>query len=442
MTSIAQFTSPGHCMSRFPIASAVVSCLLTERDHLGKIDWLTVAKFLGGGERLSCHTSLRPSWQGNTVVYCADICHIETCPPNFLLLLHQSLKMQAETGVPTQLLTADKPYKWIRQEIEQADAYKDYVQIFRLSMEYVGDSRFMDNLMYSITFSNFVINDWGAEAVWRKDGGKVLHNPTERMYETILHNSTWWYYGPHHPRTKESVAMINKRHQNYAKKFPGNFSHAADYLYTLCFSAALVHRFRLRLQLSGFSRKQKIAAHLCLKELAKLFLVEQPGKPEENWVPLLTVARFPEDWDGIVAFCEDVENNHSKITDAGHMVAEALFDHFAYCNFPPLLRPLGRAIPIALSNPQLLVAHRIKPVNPVLARVIIFAVGTFIWFMETFLPDPKIATQEAIQERARTRKAQHREDRRILDKGFPHTFAQHHQGAAATCPFIVKQHDS
>ncbi|KAJ4339706.1 hypothetical protein N0V95_007720 [Ascochyta clinopodiicola] len=348
--------------------------------------------------------------------------------------------MQAPIDSSTPLPVSNKPYKWIHQEIEKADPYKDYIEIFRLSVEYVPDSDFMNALMYTITFSNFPSNNWGAEVVWRKDGGKVLHNPSARMDETLLHNSTWWYYGPHHPRTKASVAIINKRHQKYAKQYPGNFSHPSDYLYTLCFSAALVHRFRLRLRLPGFNEKQKIAAHLCLKEHAKNFVVEQPGKPDAEWVPLLSVATFPEDWDGIIAFCEDVENNHLQVTDAGHMIAEALFDHFAYRYFPPLLRPLGRAIPIALSSPKILTAHSIKPVNPFLADVIIFILGTFIWLMEAIMPDPKTAALEIIQERAKTR--QRAEEIRASDKGFPQKFAELHQGSAATCPFIVKKHSS
>lgn len=337
------------------------------------------------------------------------------------------------------LLAADKPYKWIRQEIEQSDPYTDYEKIFRLSMEYAGDSAFMNNMMYALTFSNFIPNEWGSEAVWRHDGGRVLHSPTDRMYETLLHNSTWWFYGPRHPKTLDSIAIINKRHQYRAKPYPGAFAHPIDYTYVLCFSAALNHRIRLRLRLSGFSSKQRVAAHLCLKEFTHLFLVEQPGQPEKEWVPLSSVATFPEDFDGIIAFCENVEDNHMEVTDAGHMVAEALFDHFAYSHFPPFLRHLGRAIPIALSLPQLLAAHRIKPVNPILARIIIFVVGTFIWLMETFMPDPKIAARELMEQRIRASKVKDREVRRAMDKGFPAVFEQNHQGAAALCPFRVNE---
>ncbi|KAF1930572.1 uncharacterized protein M421DRAFT_44520, partial [Didymella exigua CBS 183.55] len=280
------------------------------------------------------------------------------------------------------------PYKWIRQEIEQSHPYAEYEKIFRLSMEYAGDSAFMNNMMYALTFSNFIPNEWGSAVVWRDDGGRVLHSPTDRMYETLLHNSIWWFYGPRHPKPLESIAIINKRHQYRAKQHPDAYSHPIDYTYVLCFSATLMHRFRLRLRLAGFTPKQKIAAHLCLREFAHLFLVERAGQPSAPWAPLSTMANSPADFDGLMAFCEDVENNHMYVTDAGHMVAEALFDHFAYSHFPPFLRHFGRAIPIVLSLPQMLRAHRIKPVNPVLAWLIISAVGGFIWFAETFLPDP------------------------------------------------------
>ena len=125
-------------------------------------------------------------------------------------------------------LAADKPYKWIRQEIEQSDPYTEYEKIFRLSMEYAGDSAFMNNMMYALTFSNFIPNEWGSEIVWRHDGGRVLHSPTDRMYETLLHNSTWWFYGPRHPKTLESIAIINKRHRYRAKQNTGAFAHTID----------------------------------------------------------------------------------------------------------------------------------------------------------------------------------------------------------------------
>lgn len=134
-------------------------------------------------------------------------------------------------------------------------------------------------------------------------------------------------------------------------------------------------------------------------------------------------------------YCEDFENNHMAKTDKGYMIAEALFDQFADRFFPHALRPLGRSIPITLSLPQTLKAHRIQPTNPVFARIIVFLVGTFMWIMETFFPDPKISYQETLQLQLADKN--HKEETRKLDSGFPATFARNHQGAAAFCPFSV-----
>lgn len=306
--------------------------------------------------------------------------------------------------------------------------------IWRLSIEYTGGGDFIQNMIYALTFSNFVPTEWGAEAVWRDDGGKVIHHSTDRVYETQYHNSVWWFYGPHHPETKKSVQIINRRHEYYAKKYPGNFSHDIDYHYVLCFEAISVHRFRERLGLSGFTEKQKIAAAIFWREMAKLFTIEVPGKPLKEWRGL---ENFPQDWDSMYQFCEDVENNHMAVTDQGHMIAEALFDQFAYRFFVPALRPLGRALPIALSIPQTLKAHRIKPVNPLLARVIVFVVGTFMWIMETFGPDPKISYQESLRNKSAEQKRDLSQYKSRLDAGFPYSFEQNHKGSAALCPFSV-----
>lgn len=332
-------------------------------------------------------------------------------------------------------LYANKPYKWVKQEIEASDPEKDYEKIWRLSIEYTGGGDFIQNMIYALTFPNFIANDWGAEVIWRDDGGKVLNRSTDRVNETQHHNSVWWFYGPHHPETKRSTHAINKRHEYYAKKYPGNFTHAIDYTYVLCFTAISVDRLRQRLRLSGFNEKQKIAAHRFWKEMSHLFFVEVPGKPLEEWLPL---TKFPEDWNAMYLFCENVENNHMDQTEKGHLIAEALFDQFAYRFFPPSLRFLGRAFPITLSLPQTLKAHQIRPTSPILARIIIFVLGTFMWFMETFFPDPKISYQESIRLKTANEKAKFDAQKRDMDRRFPTVFGDNHRASPAFCPFAMK----
>ncbi|KAL4905627.1 hypothetical protein BDW74DRAFT_177995 [Aspergillus multicolor] len=291
-----------------------------------------------------------------------------------------------------------KPYKWLHHELATSDPYKDYAKIWRLPIEYTAGGNLMQNLIYATTFSNFIATPWGSEAVRRGDGGKVIHAATSR-----------------------SVHAIDKRHEHYAALYPGHFAHTEDFTYVLCFTAISVHRLRTRLGLAGFSEKQKIAAHLFWREMGRLFFVEVPGKPLDEWIPMTSHpdAKFPSDWDSMVSFCQGIEDHGLQVTEKGHYIAEARFDQFAYRFFLRGLRGLGRALPVALSLPQALREHQIEPVNPVLVRVVLFVVESFIWFAEVFLPDPKEGDEG-------------------LDKGFPAVFAEDHAGQAGACQFAVE----
>lgn len=63
------------------------------------------------------------------------------------------------------MMTAPKkPYKWIGKEIESLDPYTDYEKIFRLSASYGGND-FINNLIYTLIFPNFVVTEHGAETI-------------------------------------------------------------------------------------------------------------------------------------------------------------------------------------------------------------------------------------------------------------------------------------
>ena len=123
-------------------------------------------------------------------------------------------------------------YHWINKEIQKLDPETEYEAIWRLMTSY-RLSDFMNNLIYGLTFPNFIVTQWGAETVWREDGGKVVHRATMRVEETENNNMTWWFYGPSDERTKRSVEDINKRHEFWASKYPGNFKENDDYIYTV-----------------------------------------------------------------------------------------------------------------------------------------------------------------------------------------------------------------
>ena len=317
-----------------------------------------------------------------------------------------------------------KGYHWIAREIDKLDPEVDYEKIWRLATSYhLGD--FMNNMIYSLTFPNFIVTPHGAKVVWREDGGKVLNKATQRVEETENNNATWWWYGPSDPRAQKSIAGINALHAKWAKQYPGAFSFNEDYIYTLAFSAILMHRLRLRLRLSGFSEKEKIAAHHFWRDASKYFVAE-------GGIPL---HGFPKDWDDTIKFCEDYENTPREGTEQGHLIAQAIYEHFSFRYFPPALRWLGKSIPVALSLPSTIKTLKIEPVNPILAAVIVWAVGTMMWLAETLLPDPKKAfwpTMEGMTEKQRRDRNQMMTR---VDKAYAPYFRARHENRWPGCPY-------
>jgi hypothetical protein len=44
--------------------------------------------------------------------------------------------------------------------------------------------------------------------LWDNGNGKVVERAAQRLEDTIGNNLLWRYYGPSHPKTRESVANI------------------------------------------------------------------------------------------------------------------------------------------------------------------------------------------------------------------------------------------
>jgi hypothetical protein len=225
----------------------------------------------------------------------------------------------------------------------------------------------------------------------------------------------------------KAISKINDLHARWAKVYPGDFSDNNDYIYTLAFSAVLMHRLRERMHLSGFSEKEKIAAHHFWRDMSYHFLAEN-GEPLHG---------YPADWDGLISYCEAFENMPREGTERGHLIAETIYESFAFRSFPPSFRWLGKSMPIALSLPTTLQAHKIKPVNQILKAIIVFFVACFFWIGENVMPDPKVAFWPTIEgmsvEELRARKSGITK----IDKEYAPYFASKHATANqwAGCPY-------
>lgn len=310
----------------------------------------------------------------------------------------------------------NKPKKWIADKIESLDPYKDYIEIWRLSSSYRLND-FMQNFIYALTFPNFIVTDWGSKAVWREDGGKVLHQSTSRVEQTGSANALWWFYGPNDERTLKSIESINKLHAYWAKKYPGAFSYNEDYIYTLAFSATTMHRLKLKMGAPGISEKEKIAAHLFWRDMSKLFYAEN-GQP---------ITGYPNSFEELVEFCEQYENTPRPTPERANLVANAIYEQFVFRFFPPPLHWFGHQLIRAMSLPTTLKTLGIDPPDPMAAEILPKLMGYIFWQMEENADDP---TESYIEERLRMsseEKKSIRSEIKDLDGRFPDHFAQQYK---------------
>ncbi|GKU09037.1 unnamed protein product, partial [Fusarium langsethiae] len=215
-------------------------------------------------------------------------------------------------------------YHWINEAVNSLDPETDYEIMWRLMTCY-RSSDFMNNMIYALTFPNFIITTHGCETVWRSDGGKVIKRSAQRVEDTENFNMTWWHYGPSDKRCRDAVDHINNLHQSLARRYPGNFSFNEDFVYVTTFSAVLMHRLRLRLGLSGFTEKEKIAAHHFWRDMTPLFITEDKTP----------VHGYPQDFEGCLQFCESYENETREFDIRMQYIGLAIMNQFAFRYFPP-----------------------------------------------------------------------------------------------------------
>jgi hypothetical protein len=305
------------------------------------------------------------------------------------------------------------PRKWIQKEIEQLDAEKDYVRIWRLTNSY-GLNDFMQNLIYALTFPNFVVTDWGSKAIWREDGGKTLGRATHRVEQTGSANALWWFYGPEDQRTRDSVDSINRLHAHWAKSYPGAFSYNDDYIYVCAFTAITMHRLRLQMGLPGISEKEKVAAHIFWREMSKLFV-------SEGGIPL---HGYPENFDALIAFCEAFENSEKPKPERGNLVTAAIHEQFVFRFFPKEIHWLGHQLVRSLSLPTTLDTMQIDQPYPLAKEILPKLIGLVFWHQEVFGDDPEESYIEARDQLPPEDKAKIRAEIRELDNAFPAHFAE------------------
>jgi len=279
--------------------------------------------------------------------------------------------------------------KWIAREIEKLDPHKDFAEIVKLSVIYRANDAFMD-LVYAITFPNFITGNDGARAVTRYGRGKLIRHMERRMDDTSRHILIWCEYGPDHEYTKRSIESINQLHKFWSKHHKEGFDHDEDYTYVICYEVTLFHRLMQRVGAKGFSDSEKIASYEFYRRIAAHFRNPLTDAPIE-----FPVKSFDECMDYVQRY-ENIKRAPNKHKD---FIEEYALGSFGKRHFPPLLRPMSRALIHSLTPEGTLANLRTKPVSPLGKAISRFAFRAFLWLGENAIPDPKVSLPERIRER-------------------------------------------
>ncbi len=280
-----------------------------------------------------------------------------------------------------------KPRKWIDKAIDALDPETDYAEIMRLSVTYRSTDTFMD-LLYSITFPNFVVPNRGAIAVLREGKGKVFRHGEKRMDDTARHILIWNEFGPEHPNTRKSVEALNKLHAFWSQKYPGSFGHNEDYIYTLCYEATLFHRLMRRIGLRGLSEKEQVASWKFYSKLALLFRNGETDQPIEG---------FPASFAACLDFVNAYESCKRPPNAYASAVDDALINAFSKRHLPAPLRPFGRALTLSLLPEGTLRGLDLKAPNPVIRKLCRGVFAIYLLIGMKLLPDPVRSHPEVIR---------------------------------------------
>ncbi len=284
-----------------------------------------------------------------------------------------------------------KPRKWIAAEMASLDPHVDYARIWALSsVYYVND--FLLDWIYAITFPRFIAPLRGSQAVLREGTGKIYTDPDKRMDDTSRHMLVWWEKGPEDPATQRSVKSLNNLHRYWSRQYPGRFTFNEDYIYTLCYEAAMMHRLKLSLGVPGYDEHLQIAAWEFWSRMAKLFVNvgSEEDKPLEG---------FPESFAGINAYMDWYENENWPTNPMGAQVADVILRPFAERHFPKALHPLAHQMVTSLYPDFVFEAHGMKRPNPLLRPLVRAGFKFGLVMSEKIAPDPELSLPEIHRQR-------------------------------------------
>ncbi|MFI2249666.1 hypothetical protein ACH49C_35870 [Rhodococcus sp. NPDC019609] len=279
-------------------------------------------------------------------------------------------------------MSAKHGYKWIAARIEELDPRVDYEEIWKLSTcYYVND--FTMNILYSTGFPHFMLAPSGGQTISRGGHGKVILEHQKRETDTMNHFWKWFEFGPSDLRTQQSIRQVNNLHMKYARQMPGHFANNDEFVYTMCWIGADMHRLRLRIGLPGYTENQQIACQKYWNEIAKFFISENGD-----------ITGFPTTFQGMLDHLDYYENLPWEHSEEGALACEHLLQQFDERWFKGPLKGLGRTIILALLDDSAHRVHRLPYPSKFAQWAVMKTMKTIMFTQERIAPDPKLSTPE------------------------------------------------
>jgi hypothetical protein len=145
-----------------------------------------------------------------------------------------------------------------------------------------------------------------------------------------------------------------------------------------------------RVGAKGFSDREKIASYEFYRRIAAHFRNPLTDEP----------IQFPmNSFDECMEYVERYENTRRAPNKQKEFIEEYALGAFGRRHFPPILRPMSRALIHSLTPEGTLANLRTKPVSPLAKAISRFTFRMFLWLGENIAPDPKVSLPERIRKR-------------------------------------------
>ncbi|OHV05271.1 oxygenase MpaB family protein [Mycobacterium talmoniae] len=274
---------------------------------------------------------------------------------------------------PVQHGLARGRWKWMRDEIERLDPVADSEQIMRLMISSLlppFGSRFILELLFTVSLMRVMGQFEGAAAVDRQGRGKVYRNGDRRADDTIRYLTGWVYDGASSPQTQASAADVKRIHDRIGQRYQMSNE---TFVHTIAFFTVQIECITNIVGAPGFTERERAAQVRHWRAVGEY----------------LGVRAMPDSWSGMQEAMRAYETEPQWFgpSEAAHRVSEKLLEQFGRRTFPPGLRWLARPLVLSLHEDHVLTALMMVKPRPAVVAVNRRMVRAAFWVIRELLPD-------------------------------------------------------